>query len=138
MVSGISSLMKRRPLVAFFVLAYAISWGLIPFWTFQAGGPFIAAFAVTLLTRGLSGPRELGSRKIRWRVRWYSYAAALSLPLAAARGSGTGGARVVGPRGSREARPGMSRIPSVRFLPCPPLGVACAGSARGSRVGGRR
>jgi hypothetical protein len=138
MVSGISSLMKRRPLPAFCVLAYAISWGSIPFWTFQAGGPFIAAFVVILLTRSPSGLRELRRRKIRRRVRWYSYAAALSLPLAAARGSGTGGARLVGPRGSREARRGLSRIPSVRFLPCPPLGVACAGSARGSRVGGRR
>jgi uncharacterized protein len=34
------------------------------------------------LTQGLSGLRELGSRMIRWRVRWYWYAAALGLPLA--------------------------------------------------------
>ena len=82
MMSGISSVVKRHPLITFFVLAYAISWGLIPFWTFQAGGPFIAAVIVILMTRGLSGLRELGSRMIRWRVRWYWYAAALGLPLA--------------------------------------------------------
>jgi uncharacterized protein len=83
MMSGLSGMVKRHPLVAFFVLAYAISWGCIPFWTFQAGGPFVAAVAVILMTRGLSGLRELGSRLIRWRVRWYWYAAALGLPLGA-------------------------------------------------------
>jgi hypothetical protein len=48
----------------------------------MAGGPFIAAVIVILLTRGWAGLRELGSRMIRWRVRWYWYGAAIGLPLA--------------------------------------------------------
>ena len=40
------SLVKRHPIITFFVLTYAIGWGLIPFWTFQAGSPFIAALIV--------------------------------------------------------------------------------------------
>ena len=45
-MSRLLGAVRRHPLVTFFVLTYAISWGLIPFWTFQAGGPFIAAFVV--------------------------------------------------------------------------------------------
>ena len=76
------SLVKRHPLITFFVLTYAIGWGLIPFWTFQAGSPFIAALIVVPLTQGLSGLKELGLRMIRWRVRWYWYVVAIALPLA--------------------------------------------------------
>jgi membrane protease YdiL (CAAX protease family) len=76
------SLVKRHPLITFFVLTYVIAWGLIPFWTFQAGAPFIAALIVIPLTQGLSGLKELGLRMIRWRVRWYWYVVAIALPLA--------------------------------------------------------
>jgi uncharacterized protein len=76
------SLVKRHPIITFFVLTYAIAWGLIPFWTFQAGAPFIAALIVIPLTQGLSGLKELGLRMIRWRVRWYWYVVAIGLPLA--------------------------------------------------------
>src|ERR671920_2219648 len=76
------SLVKRHPIITFFVLTYAIGWGLIPFWTFQAGSPFIAALIVIPITQGWAGLKELGSRMIRWRVRWYWYALALGLPLA--------------------------------------------------------
>src|ERR687895_1198806 len=76
------SLVKRHPIITFFVLTYAIGWGLIPFWTFQAGAPFIAALIVIPLTRGLSGLKELGLRMIRWRVRWYWYVVAIAVPLA--------------------------------------------------------
>jgi hypothetical protein len=76
------SLVKRHPIITFFVLTYAIAWGLIPFWTFQAGAPFIAALIVIPLTQGLSGLKVLGLRMIRWRVRWYWYVAAIGLPLA--------------------------------------------------------
>src|ERR671917_1654407 len=82
MMSRISSVVKRQPIVAFFVLTYAIGWGCIPFWTFQAGAPFIAALIVIPLTQGLSGLKELGSRMIRWRVRWYWYVVAIGVPLA--------------------------------------------------------
>jgi len=73
---------KRHPIITFFVLTYAIGWGLIPFWTFQAGSPFIAALIVIPLTRGVAGLKELGLRMIRWRVRWYWYVVAIALPLA--------------------------------------------------------
>jgi uncharacterized protein len=76
------SLVRRHPIITFFVLTYAIGWGLIPFWTFQAGSPFIAALIVIPLTQGLSGLKELGLRMIRWRVRWYWYTVAIALPLA--------------------------------------------------------
>ena len=76
------SLVKRHPIITFFVLTYVIGWGLIPIWTFQAGSPFIAALIVIPLTRGLSGLKELGLRMIRWRVRWYWYALAIGVPLA--------------------------------------------------------
>jgi hypothetical protein len=84
MMSRLSSVVKRYPIVTFFVLTYAISWGFLPIEAvrFMAGGPFIAAVIVILLTRGRAGLRELGSRMIRWRVRWYWYGAAIGLPLA--------------------------------------------------------
>src|SRR5215213_4870341 len=81
-MSTVSGVVRRHPIITFFALTYAIGWGLIPFWTFQAGAPFIAALIVIPLTQGLSGLRELGSRMIRWRVRWYWYVVAIALPLA--------------------------------------------------------
>jgi hypothetical protein len=81
MMSRLLSVVKRRPIITFFVLTYAIGWGCIPFWTFQAGAPFIAALIVIPLTQGASGLKQLGLRMIRWRVRWYWYAVAIALPL---------------------------------------------------------
>ena len=81
MMSSLLSVVRRHPIITFFVLTYAIGWGLIPFWTFQAGSPFIAALIVIPLTQGLSGLKELGLRMIRWRVRWYWYVVAVGMPL---------------------------------------------------------
>ena len=75
------SAVRRHPLITFFVLTYAIGWGCIPFWTFMAGSPLLAALIVIPLTQGWAGLRELGSRVIRWRVRWYWYVVAIGLPL---------------------------------------------------------
>jgi hypothetical protein len=77
------SAVRHHSIITFFVLTYAIGWGCIPFWTFMAGSPFIAALIVIPLTQGWAGLRELGSRMIRWRVRWYWYVLAIGLPLAA-------------------------------------------------------
>ena len=74
--------MKRHPLIAFFVLAYAVAWGFWPFGSFGAFGPLVAALIVVPLTRGRAGLREWGARLIRWRVRWLWYAVALGVPLA--------------------------------------------------------
>jgi uncharacterized protein len=82
MMSNLLSVVRRHPIITFFVLTYTIGWGCIPFWTFMAGSPFIAALIVIPLTQGVAGLKELGSRLIRWRVRWYWYAAAIGLPLA--------------------------------------------------------
>jgi membrane protease YdiL (CAAX protease family) len=78
------SSVKRHPIITFFVLTYAISWGFLPIEAvrFIAGGPFIAALIVIPLTQGWAGLRKLGSRMIRWRVRWYWYVVAIGLPLA--------------------------------------------------------
>jgi uncharacterized protein len=85
MMSSLLSVVKRHPIITFFVLAYAISWGFLPIESvrFMPAGPFIAALIVIPLTRGWAGLRELGSRMIRWRVRWYWYVVAIGLPLAA-------------------------------------------------------
>ena len=82
MMSGLLSAVRRHPIITFFVLTYAIGWGCIPFWTFQAGSPFIAALIVIPITQGVAGLKELGLRMIRWRVRWYWYVVAIALPLA--------------------------------------------------------
>ena len=83
MMSRLLSVVKRHPIITFFVLTYAIGWGCIPFWTFAAFSPLVAALIVIPLTQGLPGLRQLGSRMIRWRVKWYWYLAAIGLPLAA-------------------------------------------------------
>jgi hypothetical protein len=84
MISRLSSMVKRHPIVTFFVLAYAISWGFLPIEAvrFLPSGPLFAALIVIPIAYGRVGLRELGSRMIRWRVGWYWYAVALGLPLA--------------------------------------------------------
>jgi uncharacterized protein len=79
------SAVRLYPIITFFVLAYAIACWFVPFGSFGAFGPLLAALIVIPLTQGLPGLRELGLRMIRWRVRWYWYALALGLPLAAHR-----------------------------------------------------
>ena len=74
-------MIKRHPLIAFFVLAYAVAWAFVPFGSFGAFGPLVAALLVVPLTQGRPGLRELGSRLVRWRVRWFWYVVALGLPL---------------------------------------------------------
>ena len=66
------SAIRRHPLVAFFVLTYALSWWVVPFgwkqFPFLATGPLLAALIVLALTEGRAGLQDLGSRMIRWRV----------------------------------------------------------------------
>jgi len=82
-MSSVSSVVKRHPIITFFVLAYAISWAFLPIESvrFLPSGPLIAALIVIPITQSLSGLRELGSRMIRWRVGWIWYALAIGLPL---------------------------------------------------------
>jgi membrane protease YdiL (CAAX protease family) len=78
---GLSDAIKRRPIVTFFVLTYVLTWSLVPFRSFGAYGPLLAAVITAALTRGRAGLKELGLRIIRWRVRWYWYVVAIGLPL---------------------------------------------------------
>ncbi len=83
MMSRLSSVVKRHPLITFFVLTYAISWTFLPIEAvrFLPSGPLFAALIVIPITQGWAGLKELGSRMIRWRVRWYWYVVAIGLPL---------------------------------------------------------
>ena len=105
-MSTIRALINRHPLLAYYTLAFAISWGgflmvvgpgdfpgtkeqfktLLPFvaWAMLAG-PSVAGILMTGLLHGREGLRELLSRLLRWRVgaRWYAVAL-LTAPLLAA------------------------------------------------------
>jgi len=78
------STIRRHPLISFFVLTYVLTWLPLPFGSFLAFGPLLAALIVISITEGRAGLRELGARMIRWRVGWRWYAVALGLPLAVA------------------------------------------------------
>lgn len=78
------SIIKRHPLVTFFMLAFVISWGsfyilggafLFPF------GSIISALIVASITQGKVGLIDLMSRCLRWRVGLIWYAAALFVPI---------------------------------------------------------
>jgi membrane protease YdiL (CAAX protease family) len=72
---------RRYPVLAFFVLAYFLAWGAIPWDSFFTPGALIAALIVAFIRDGLAGLRDIGARLIRWRVGWIWYAVALAVPL---------------------------------------------------------
>ena len=76
------SVIRRHPVITFFVLACALSWAAIPWQSFFAPGVLVAALIVVSLTEGVAGLKAMGSRLIRWRVSWIWYALALAVPLA--------------------------------------------------------
>lgn len=87
MLSQVVNIMKRYPLITFFILAYTFSWGtyyllsgplLFPF------GSVLAALIVAGVTQGRTGLKNLLSRCLRWRVGLRWYAAALLVPVAIA------------------------------------------------------
>jgi uncharacterized protein len=89
-MNAVTSLVRRSPLVSFFVLTYALSWGLgalfagvplvAPDRSFVAG-PLVAALLVAALAECRAGLRDLGRRLVRWRVGLRWYAVVLALPL---------------------------------------------------------
>ena len=88
-MSSLSSVVKRRPLVTFFVLTYALTWLAWPVWAFGlypnpvfSFGPFLAALVVLAITHGKSGLGGLLRRMVRWRVGLRWYAVALLVPIA--------------------------------------------------------
>lgn len=91
---------KAHPLLAFVLLAYALSWAYwvplvltdhivrlgSPVTQFPALlAPLLAAFAVTAITDGRPGVRDLAARMLRWRVpaRWWLFAIGSPLVLLA-------------------------------------------------------
>ena len=74
---------RSRPVVAFFVLAFGITWAV---WVPRAAGfpmgivgqlwtwtPAVAALLAATITGGRGALRDLGSRLVRWRVGWEWY-----------------------------------------------------------------
>ena len=117
-----TALIRRRPLLMFFVLAYLGSWvGWAPWWLSQSGvgvlpfqlpfvavaginqlglfaGPFAPALVVTRITAGRDGLDRLLGRMVQWRARPFWYLLAL-VGIPAATGLGylalSGGALVL-------------------------------------------
>jgi membrane protease YdiL (CAAX protease family) len=103
-MTTIRAFIKRHPVLSYFVLAFAISWGgILPIiggvgaipgtaeqttklfpavYLVTVAGPSLAGLLLTGLTGGWTGFRELGSRLLKWRVgaRWYAVAL-LTTPL---------------------------------------------------------
>lgn len=79
-----TSVVKRHPLVTFFILTYGFSWGsyyllsgpfLFPW------GPMLAALIVASVTSGKNGLKDLLHRCLRWRVGLTWYAVTLVVPI---------------------------------------------------------
>src|SRR5215210_1083596 len=103
-MKAIKAFIRGHPLLSYFALTFAISWGgvlivagpggipatnkeqletLIPFAILaMVAGPSVAGILLTGLVYGKAGLREFGSRLLRWRVgaRWYAVAL-LTAPL---------------------------------------------------------
>ena len=75
------SVIRRHPVITFFLLCYALSWGAIPWDSFFAPGVLVAAVVVVSLTEGVAGLRAMGARLIRWRVSWIWYLLAVAVPM---------------------------------------------------------
>jgi membrane protease YdiL (CAAX protease family) len=86
------NLMRRHPLVTFFLLVFILTWVV---WVPRASGaplgvlgqawtwiPAIAALLAAALTGGRGALRELGSRLVRWRVGWQWYLVVILGPAA--------------------------------------------------------
>ena len=80
-MSRFRAFVRARRVAVFFVLAYALSWGAIPWNSFFATGALIAALVVAFTADGPAGLKQIGARLIRWRVNWVWYALALGVPL---------------------------------------------------------
>ena len=83
----VRGLVRRHPLITFFVLAYLLTWWIYPLLRFSPllgifglFGPALAAIIMAAVTGGRSGVKALLSRVVRWRVGLPWYVVALGLP----------------------------------------------------------
>ncbi len=122
---------RGRELIAYFLMTFALSWAIqVPLALRALGvlstsppmglhyvasfGPLVAALAVTLVSRGLAGCRELLGRVLRWRapVRYYVFAVSPVVVF---------GVIVLGERLVTGERPALGVLGEVDYLG--PLGV---------------
>ena len=82
-------MLRRHPLITFFVLAYALSWWPSILYALDLSpqpivgfGPFLAALVVLAITHGKTDIMGLLRRMVRWRVAPVWYAVALLVPVA--------------------------------------------------------
>lgn len=92
------ALIKRNPLVSYFVITYLISWTIwspivasaqgwagwdVPYALYYFGsfGPLLSALMITALTEGRTGIRNLLSRVFKWRVEFRYYVFAVLAPI---------------------------------------------------------
>lgn len=120
-MNGIKSLVRRHPLVTYFVLAYALTWVLAPLLTISlllgVVGllmPAVAAIVVTAMTEGRPGVKSLLQRLTIWRVGLRWYAVALGLPVLLSLGVAASGS-LLGASGPIEFSP-VSLLTMVVFV----------------------
>jgi uncharacterized protein len=80
-------LVRKHPLIAFFVLAYLLTWWIYPLLKFSPllgifglFGPALAAIIMAAVTEGKAGVKALLRRLVVWRVGLPWYLIALGLP----------------------------------------------------------
>ncbi|MCX6048860.1 MAG: type II CAAX endopeptidase family protein [Chloroflexi bacterium] len=128
MKNALTNLLKQHPVVAYFILAYALSWAVeIPLAVSAQGwlrvpvppalhylasfGPLLAALIVTAATEGSSGLRQLLAGLLKWRVGlgWILFAILSPIIL-------FGIAAVVG-YATQEKWPNLALLGEVAYLP---------------------
>jgi membrane protease YdiL (CAAX protease family) len=102
-----SSLLRRFPLTAFFILSYALAWMVwipagqsgLPFPAVLLGAvaPTVAALILTALLDGRAGVRRLLRRAVRYRARLHVYGSAVLGPILVALGAAGWAATLGGP-----------------------------------------
>src|SRR4051794_25546602 len=75
------TIVRQHRVLVFFVLAYGLTWAAVPFDSFFAPGPLLAALVVAGASEGVGGIKDLGRRLVRWRVGGVWYLVALGVPL---------------------------------------------------------
>jgi membrane protease YdiL (CAAX protease family) len=82
MLATLSNVVKRYPLLIFFILAYALSWWLVPLGGLLPYGPLLAAIIVLAFSQGKAGLKVLFSQMAHWRVGWIWYLIAPGIIIA--------------------------------------------------------